>query len=114
MSVDRRQLGRRGEDLAAAWYVRRGYLVLARNWRCGDGELDLVCRKGAKVVVCEVKARRSDAFGCPQDAVTASKRRRIRRLAARWLQVTGTRCEEVRFDVAAIRGEAVEVMEGAW
>lgn len=108
------QLGRRGEDLAAAWYAARGYDVVARNWRCPEGELDLVCRHGADVVFCEVKTRSSGAFGPPQSAVTPAKRRRIRRLAARWLRVTGTHCSMVRFDVAAVRGDQVEVLEDAW
>lgn len=114
VTVDRRRLGRRGEDLAAAWYTRRGYEVIARNWRCREGELDLVCRLGPIVVVCEVKARSSHGYGSPESAVTASKRRRIRRLAALWLRTTGIRCAAVRFDVAAVRGEVVEVVEGAW
>lgn len=112
--MDRRRVGTRGEDLAAEWYARRGYEVLARNWRCSAGELDLVCRRGGTVVVCEVKTRRTGAFGPPQEAVTASKRLRIRRLAARWLRTTHTRCAEVRFDVAAVLGDAVEVLEAAW
>lgn len=114
VTVDRRQIARRGEDLAAAWYARRGYQVVARNWRTSAGELDLVCRRGSTVVVCEVKARSSGAFGPPEAAVTAAKRRRIRRVAACWLRETGVRCAAVRFDVAAVGGEAVEVLEGAW
>lgn len=114
MTAGRRRLGRRGEDLAAAWYTRRGYVVLARNWRCSEGELDLVCRRGGTVVVCEVKTRHSAAFGPPEGAVTASKRLRVRRLAARWLRASGARCEAVRFDVAAVRDDQVEIVEAAW
>lgn len=114
MGTDGRRLGSRGEELAAAWYARRGYEVVARNWRCRDGELDLVCRRGSTVVICEVKTRTSGAFGPPEAAVTLAKRRRIRRLAARWLHATGTRCSAVRFDVAAVRGDCVDVLEGAW
>lgn len=58
MTRARRALGSAGEDLAAAEYERRGYEVLARNWRCREGELDLVLRSGATVVFCEVKAGR--------------------------------------------------------
>lgn len=114
MTLDGRRLGQRGEDLAAAWYAARGYELLARNWRCGEGELDIVCRQGPEVVFCEVKTRASGAFGPPEAAVTAAKRQRIRRLSARWLRVTGTRCSVVRFDVAAVRGDRVEVLEAAW
>lgn len=114
MSTYRRRVGAHGEELAARWYVARGYRVLDRNWRCAEGELDLVCRRGDILVVCEVKARRSDAYGSPLEAVTAAKRRRVRRLAARWLRAHRVHCSTVRFDVAAVHAETVEVVTGAW
>lgn len=110
----RRRLGTAGEDLAAGWYRAAGYEVLDRNWRCPEGELDLVCRLGGTVVVCEVKARRSARFGTPAEAVTPAKQRRVRRLGARWLREHGIRCREVRFDVAAVTGGRVAVLEGAF
>lgn len=73
-----------------------------------------MCRRGATLVVCEVKTRRTDAYGTPLDAVTAAKRRRVRRLAARWLRAHRVRCDTVRFDVAAVHGEQVEVVVDAW
>jgi len=109
-----RRFGARGEDLAAAWYEAHGYRILDRNWRCPEGELDLVCCRGATLVVCEVKARRSDDYGSPLDAVTAAKRCRVRRLAARWLRVHRQRWDTVRFDVVAVRPERVEVLVDAW
>lgn len=114
MSDYRRRVGAAGEDLAAAWYQAAGYEILARNWRCGEGELDLVCRLGEIVVVCEVKTRRSAAFGAPVEAVTWAKQRRVRRLGARWLREHGVRCRQVRFDVAAVTGGRVQVVEGAF
>lgn len=110
----RRRLGEAGEDLAADWYRGAGYRILDRNWRCRDGELDLVCRRGATVVVCEVKARSTDRFGTPAEAVTVPKQRRVRRLAARWLREHRTSCRSVRFDVAEVRGGRVTVLEGAF
>lgn len=114
MTRARRALGSAGEDLAAAEYERRGYEVLARNWRCREGELDLVLRSGAIVVFCEVKARSTLAFGSPFEAVTAAKRRRIRVLATRWLQQSGVRAGELRFDVVGVLDGSVEVVEGAF
>ena len=115
MTAGRQRLGRRGEDLAASWYVERGYEVLARNWRCAQGELDLVVARGPVVVFSEVKARSSDRFGVPAEAVTGAKQARIRRLAARWLAQAGLRRRRaVRFDVAAVSGGHVEVVEGAF
>jgi putative endonuclease len=108
-------LGRQGEDLAAGWYRRRGYEVVARNWRCPLGEIDLVARRRRVIVICEVKTRRSDAFGAPALAVGAVKQQRLRRLAAQWLATSGPRgLVEVRFDVVAISGDRVDVFEAAF
>jgi putative endonuclease len=106
--------GRWGEDLAAAWYEGHGYVVVARNWRCPAGEIDLIVRRGRLVVVCEVKARRSDAFGPAAAAVGPAKQARLRRLAAAWLAATAGRGVEVRFDVVAITGTDLEVVAGAF
>ena len=65
MDLANQARGRWGEEEAARWYRTRGYEVVARNWRCRAGELDLVARIDRTVVFCEVKARRSDAFGIP-------------------------------------------------
>ncbi|HEX3425898.1 MAG TPA: YraN family protein [Acidimicrobiales bacterium] len=113
--TDRRSLGAAGEAAAAAWYEARGYEVVARNWRCRDGELDLVLRRGRMFVFCEVKSRTTDAFGLPAEAVTGQKRARIRRLAARWIEEDAPmRPREIRFDVAAILGGELEIIEGAF
>src|SRR6185503_7282252 len=86
VTTGRRKTGIDGEDIAAAWYEARGYQVLDRNWRCREGELDLVLRNGRQVVFCEVKHRRGVGFGTPAEAITREKKQRIRHLAARWLQ----------------------------
>ena len=114
MRIDRRALGTSGEDAAAAWYESKGYEVVARNWRCRDGELDLVVRDGRTYVFCEVKKRTTDAFGVPAEAVTHAKRTRIRHLAARWLSEASSPAREIRFDVVAILGDELEVIEGAF
>ena len=97
-------LGTAGEDLVAAWYVANGYVVVARNWRTSFGEIDLVATGRGVVVVCEVKTRRTDAYGSPAHAVTLAKRRRLRRLAAAWLAEhrSPRPTPAVRFDVAAV------------
>ena len=78
MSRSRVRLGASGEDQVAAWYEARGYRVLARNWRCREGEVDLICVQGRRLVFCEVKTRSSAAFGHPAESVTPVKQRRIR------------------------------------
>ena len=116
MTAARQALGARGEDQAAAWYVANGYQVLARNWRCREGEIDLICAQGRRVVICEVKTRASAAFGHPAEAVTPAKARRLRTLASRWLASDDPpfRPTEVRFDVAAILAGELEVIEAAF
>jgi putative endonuclease len=97
-------------------------VIVARNWRCRAGEIDLVARSAQGVVViCEVKTRSSTAYGSPFDAVTVAKRRRLRRLAAAWLAsgAAGSGYAQVRFDVAAVRVGpggtlVVEVLEEAF
>lgn len=114
MTVARRELGAHGEHLAARRYEALGYEVVARNWRCPDGELDLVVRDARRLVFAEVKTRTSERFGHPAEAVTPAKRRRIRRLAHRFCADTGHRAAELRFDVVAVLRGRVEVIEGCF
>lgn len=107
-------LGRTGEDLAAAWYEARGYAVVARNWRSAGGEIDLVARRGRLVVIVEVKARSSDRFGIPAEAVVRTKQLRLRRLAAAWLRENKVRGVGIRFDVVSVLAGTVEVLEDAF
>jgi putative endonuclease len=107
-------LGGFGENRAALHYRARGYELLERNWRCPAGEIDLICTRGAVLVVCEVKARTGSVNGHPLEAVTAAKQRRLRRLAAIYLQQQGRRWTDVRFDVAAVLDGFLEVVEGAF
>jgi putative endonuclease len=111
----RRALGASGEEAAANWYVANGYEVVARNWRCRDGELDLIVRRGRAFVFCEVKTRTSTRFGAPVEAVTRTKQVRLRHLAARWLaDHAGMRAAEIRFDVASVLAGQVEIVQGAF
>jgi putative endonuclease len=105
--------------VVARWYADAGYEVLARNWRVREGELDVVARSGATIAFCEVKTRRSDAFGIPAEAVTPVKQARIRRLAVQWLADNHERADVLRFDVAAVKPDGrgrwiVDVIEGAF
>lgn len=116
MTGARQRLGAAGEARVGRWYEAQGYTVLARNWRCRDGELDLICALGRVLVVCEVKTRSSLAYGHPAEAVTPVKQRRIRGLAARWLAEGNAPFSpsSVRFDVAAVLPGELSIIEGAF
>ena len=75
----------RGERIAARHYRLRGYRILAANVRAGGNELDLIVRRGSRLVFVEVKERADQSFGGPIAAVDREKRRRVRRAAAAWL-----------------------------
>lgn len=106
-------LGAAGEELAAAWYRRQGYRVVARNWRTRNGELDLILARRGELVVCEVKTRSSRRYGHPVEAVTPDKQARIRRLAMAYVAETKAR-GRLRFDIAAVESGRVEVWEGVF
>ncbi len=107
-----------GEEAALHVYERNGYALLARNWRCELGELDLVLRRRDLIVVCEVKARSGASFGGGYESVTWSKRRKVRNLAEAFIERNGLRRARVRFDVASVwlgRGAPdVEVFQDAF
>lgn len=95
-------LGAYGESLAARHLIEQGMVLLDRNWRCDQGEIDLVLRDGRVLVVCEVKTRSSLAFGSPLEGVTERKAARLRRLAARWLSEHPVHPPEVRIDLVGV------------
>lgn len=94
--------GRSGEDLACDHLRRRGFVILARNYRCRGGELDLVARDGDVVVFVEVKERRGSSHGTAVEAVTDRKRRHVVRAARAYATLHGLSEAAVRFDVVSI------------
>lgn len=98
----RAALGAAGEDMAQQYLTDRGMVLLDRNWRCREGEIDLVLRDGDTVVVCEVKTRRTRTFGEPIQAITRVKLARLRRLAGCWLADHPVPAGGVRLDVVAL------------
>ncbi len=114
----RRVLGGSGEDLAADILQRQGYQIIERNYRTPLGEIDLVARHQGALVFVEVKTRRSQRFGSPQEAVHPAKQERLRHLAEYYLQQQELGDVMVRFDVVGILWQGgkprVEVITGAF
>ncbi len=102
MTQERNALGAYGERVAATHLAEAGLELLDRNWRCSEGELDLVLREGDTLVVCEVKTRTGEGGAAPHEAVTPAKLERLQRLAERWQVERGVRAPEVRIDLVAV------------
>ncbi len=112
------ELGRRGEDLAAALLRREGWSILHRNWRFRHKEIDLVAERAGTVAFVEVKARAGGGFGHPLHAVTASKRRDLAAAARVWVARHGQGGQSYRFDAVWVLRENgvthVEHVQDAW
>lgn len=114
MSSETQAVGEYGERVAARHLESLGMEVLATNWRCRWGEVDIVALDGASLVFCEVKTRRGGGFGSPVEAVTPLKAARLRRLAGAWVDAhpdLARRAPYLRIDVVGVlrppRGKAV-------
>jgi len=97
-------LGRTGEQLAVDHLIDQGFEIIERNWRCRDGEIDIVAREGRTTVVVEVKTRGGTGYGHPLEAITPMKLARLRRLAGAWCAAHGP--------VTALRIDAIAVVAG--
>ncbi len=112
-------LGVVGEAAAADRYRSRGFEVIACNWRCAAGEIDVIARRADLLVFCEVKTRRGASFGGGYESVTARKQRKLRQLGETYLRASGQRPANIRFDVASVTMSAegrvdVELFEDAF
>jgi putative endonuclease len=128
--MDRRELGRRGEQAATDHLMRRGFGILQRNYRTRFGEIDIVAFDGRTLVFCEVKSRRlspaggdaGPAGGAPFDSLHVRKRAQVRRMAASWMSERFRRsyASAIRFDAIGVTfdrgGELVRLdhLEGAF
>jgi putative endonuclease len=115
----RHSLGRRGEELAAAELIRRGYQLCRRNWRCPAGEVDIVARHDGWLVFVEVRTRRGPDMGTPEASLTPAKQARMIRVAQSYLDAFDLFDLDWRIDVVAVemtrggRLERIDVYENA-
>ena len=118
MTTSRKALGRLGEELTVQALVQRGYRIRERNWRCPSGELDIVAEDGDVLAFVEVKTRRGQDFGTPEEAVTPAKQAKLIELAATYVQESGW-SGDWRIDVAAVELDSsgklvrVEIIQNA-
>ena len=106
------------EELVASFYARNGHEIVARNWHCREGELDIVAIRRSStsliIVVIEVKARATNNFGSPLEAVTLAKQKKLRIATKKFLQSRPEISGDARFDIAAVLGTKIEVLENAF
>ena len=99
--AEHNDLGKRGEELAAEFLLKKGYRILERNWRLGKNEIDIIAADGKCIVVVEVKTRQSATFGEPETAVNREKQRALIRAANAYVRYRNIH-SEVRFDILSI------------
>ena len=100
--MNNRRTGAIGEELAEIMLLEKGYSILARNFRCRHGEIDIIAAKGGAVVFVEVKTRLFESCGQGRESVTAAKRQRIRNCAMCYIAICGREFEAVDFQVIEI------------
>ncbi|MBW2599432.1 MAG: YraN family protein [Deltaproteobacteria bacterium] len=110
--------GKKGEDIAAAYLQKEGYRIVERNYRCLYGEIDIIAMDAGDIVFIEVKSRKSDNFGSPEEAVGIIKQRKISKVALNYLQEKKLTEHNARFDIVAIRfvprGNRVKIIKNAF
>ncbi|HOU41535.1 MAG TPA: YraN family protein [Promineifilum sp.] len=102
----RQRLGSWGEGVAAVRLEAEGYTIVARNWRCAAGEIDLVARDGETLVFVEVKTRRGRAYGAPEEALTPRKAEKLLQLGAQYVYEQALGDVNWRIDLVAIELDA--------
>ncbi len=112
------RFGKRAEDLAARHLKRRGYKIIARNYRTKAGEIDIIAREGRTLVFIEVKGRQSMRYGSAKAAVTARKQHQVSKVALWYLKESGQMDAKARFDVVAVTrqdgDDRIEIVRNAF
>ena len=102
MKTKRQETGRRGEELARDFLKKRGFSIVETNYRCPEGEIDIVCRDGDCLVFAEVRTKTSREFGSPEESITQSKKKRMLAAAYHYWQARGDTLEPWRIDLVAV------------
>ena len=116
--MQKKELGKKGEEVALRFLKKRGYRIIEKNYVCKLGEMDIIAKERDTLVFIEVKTRTSTAFGPPQLAVNLSKQRQLSKVALNYLKEKHLEDVKARFDVVAIllgqKGEEIELIRDAF
>ena len=116
--MQKKELGKKGEEVALRFLKKRGYRIIEKNYVCKLGEMDIIAKEKDTLVFIEVKTRTSTAFGPPQLAVNLSKQRQLSKVALNYLKEKHLEDVKARFDVVAIllgqKGEEIELIRDAF
>lgn len=118
MTEKTKTLGKKGEDIAAAFLEKKGYNILFRNYKCSFGEIDIIAKHKKTLSFIEVKTRSTKKYGLPQEAVTPAKQAKISRVALEFVQRYKMDNRAARFDVVSVQylndGCEVDLIENAF
>ena len=103
MTLQKKELGAKGEEIAVRYLKSRGYRILERNYRIRLGEIDIIAEQGADLVFIEVKTRSDTLFGSPFDSVTVPKQRQLSKVALEYISKHGCHNRPARFDVVGVQ-----------
>jgi putative endonuclease len=118
MTQARLKTGRQGEELAAHYLRKKGYVILERNFKCPFGEMDIVARHGDVLIFIEVRSRRSEGFGEPLESIRLIKQKKLSRIALCYIQKYHLQGRKARFDVLGVKirpeGHEIEMVQDAF
>ena len=114
MKQNNREVGQKYEEKAVAYLKSQGYEIVECNFRCRQGEIDIIAKEDGYLVFCEVKYRRTKKAGEPAEAITPAKMRKISQTATYYLYRHGLQDTPCRFDVLAIEGTRIRLIKNAF
>lgn len=114
MNNRRIELGKKGEDISVRFLKKQGYEIIERNYRCSLGEVDIIAKDKRTLCFVEVKTRRTEQYGMPQEAIDRYKRDKLARVALTYLKQKRIRNQDVRFDVVSVYPDRIELIKDAF
>jgi len=114
MSNKRIDLGKKGEDISVKFLKKQGYEIIERNYRCSLGEVDIIAKDKNILCFVEVKARKTEEYGLPQEAIDRYKQKKLARVALTYLKQKKICKQDVRFDVVSVYPDGVELIKDAF